>query len=460
MKRSKTIFITAFHSFVSKNILNTDVLKTVASNNDLQIVILVPDIKESFFKNLYERNNILVKGVPIRSMTNRKQTRLFSAWSHLLIDSSYLRYKRHERLNIHRNIRTYTKFVVEIFLTKLFIWNPIVRWLIRKTFLSLVKFQEVKEIFDTYKPDVVFSTDVFDEADCLVAVETKRRGIKLISMVRSWDNCYSKGLMRVIPNKLIVNNEAIKLEAISMHRVPSEDIVVLGSPQYDVFIKKERTPREEFFRSMGLDPDKKLVLYAPAGAILSDTDSDIINILNKALSHNKFGTLVQFLVRNHPNHPADLKFASNWPGFVIEDPGKTFNNNPKDTELTMSDNEHLADEVFYADVVVWVATTLPLDAVVFDRPLISIDFDGFKHKKYYDSVRKYHDEDHMKKMLDLGGVSISKNPKELIFMINRYLENHLLDSDGRAKIRAQQFYKLDGNAGKRIGEYMVSQINS
>lgn len=279
-------------------------------------------------------------------------------------------------------------------------------------------------------------------------------------MVRSWDNCYSKGLMRVVPNKLIVNNETIKTEAISIHQVFSKDIIVLGSPQYDIFINGERTSKEEFFRSMGLDPKKKLVLYAPAGAILSDTDSDIVKILSEALNHGEFGMPVQFLVRNHPNHPADFKFVPDLSGFVIEDPGKTFNNNPKDTELTISDNEHLADEVFYADVVVWVATTLPLDAVVFNKPLVSINFDGFKHKKYYDSVRKYHDEDHMKKMLSLGGVSISKNPEQLISMISDYLNNPSLDSDERAKIITQQFYKLDGMAGKRIGEYVVSQINS
>ncbi len=461
MLKQKKIFITVFHPFITKNILDTEVFSTLRSNENTHIFLLVPSHKEQFIRDNYSYENVAIIGVPVTKIIKNKLAVIFSRISWLMMNTHYMKYKRKERFDIKKNILSLFRFYGESFLSDVLSSNSRLNNFFRYLFRKFSKFIDIKNIFDKYKPDILFSTDVFDEADCLFSIEAQRRGIRVIGMVRSWDNCYSKGIMKITPNKLIVNSTTLKQEAHQIHQIPLSDIQVLGSAQHDIFINRERTPKDEFYKLMRLDPNKKFIIFAPAGTILSDTDDQIVDIFRKALLDDKFVSPVQFLVRNHPSHPAVLKSIANIKDFLIEEPGKIFNKgNPKDTEILLKDNEHLADELFYADVVVWVATTLPLDAVVFDKPLVAVDFDGYEKKTYYKSIRKYHDEDHMRKMLDLGGVSISKNPEQLISMINRYLKDPSLDSDGRAKIRAQQFYKLDGGAGKRIGEFLVTQVNS
>ncbi|MHB1330561.1 MAG: CDP-glycerol glycerophosphotransferase family protein [Minisyncoccota bacterium] len=461
MTRQKKIFITVFHPFITKNILDTEVFSTLRSNKDISIFLLVSDHKERFIRKNYSDSNVTVIGIPVSKIIQSKLAIFFSRISWLMMNTQYMRYKRRERLDANRSVLSYLKFGIESVLSILISNSPVLNDIFRRSFKRYSKFRDIEDIFDRYRPDVLFSTDIFDESDCLFVIEAKRRGIRTIGMIRSWDNCYSKGIMRAIPDKLITNNYNLKHEAHTMHQIPEEDIEVLGSAQHDIFVKSRRTPKDEFYKSMGLDPDKSLIIFAPAGTILSNTDNQIVDILHKALIKGKFVRQVQFLVRNHPSHPADLKLVSDFEGFSVEEPGKIFNkSNPKDTEILLKDNEHLADELYYADVVVWVATTLPLDAVIFNKPLISIDFDGYKMKPYFKSVRKYHDEDHMRKMLDLGGVSIAENPEQLIQMINRYLEDPSLEKEGRVKIREQQFYKLDGEAGKRIGEFILSEVIS
>ena len=455
---TRTILITAFHAFITKNILNTGVFKTLLGEKDLKIVLVVPEGKESFFKEKYEKNNVFVIGISNNLLLEEKNTKFLSRWSHLLIDANYPTYKRHERLDSSGTFFAYIKFFVETALTKLMSGRKFINNILRKFALTSVKHPAVVDIFDKYKPDIVFSTDAFDESDCLFAIEAKRRKIFLVGMVRSWDNCYSKGLMRVIPDKLVVNNETIKDEAVNMHQVPAEDIAVLGSPQYDSFVNNKRTPKEEFCNSMNLDSNKKLITFAPAGRILSNIDGQIIEMLKNAIDSGKFKYPVQFLIRNHPNHPADISSIANRKDMVVEDPGKAFNKNPKDTELTLSDSEHLADELFYSDIVMWVATTLGMDAIVFDKPQIVVDFDGHEDRPYYKSVRRYHDEDHMKKMLALGGVTVAMSENELISAINHYLEDPSWNKEGRELVRKQQFHGLDGKAGVRIGRYLVSFI--
>jgi hypothetical protein len=454
----KTLLMTVFHPFITKNILNTDAFKTIKSDRELKIVLAVPDNKSTFFKENYERDNVRVIGVPLEKFSTSRIITYFHRISWLIMNTHYLRYKRRERLDASYHPLAYLKFAGEVLMMNLFSGSTSIRKIFRGFFLSYSRHSEVERVFDEVNPDVVFSTDAFDVNDSLFAAEARRRGLKLVTMVRSWDNCYSKGVLRVLPDKLIVNNKTLKQEAIEFHDVPEESTSVLGSPQYDTFVSGTRTPREEFFRSMGLDPNKKLILFAPAGTILSDTDTQLVDIFKKAIDTGGFKKPVQFLIRNHPNHPANLSSISGREDMVVEDPGKVFNKNPKDTELTKNDNEHMADELYYADMVVWVATTLGMDAIVFDKPQIAVDFDGYERKPYNQSVRRYHDEDHMKKMLALGGVSVAYSAEELIELMNHYLEDPSWNREGRERVKDQQFYKLDGQAGKRIGEYILSQI--
>ena len=73
-----------------------------------------------------------------------------------------------------------------------------------------------------------------------------------VGMVRSWDNCYSKGILKAIPDTVIVNNETIKRESFDIHGVDEDTICPVGVPQYDHLSKiLETEEREEFLQSIG-----------------------------------------------------------------------------------------------------------------------------------------------------------------------------------------------------------------
>ena len=59
----KTIFITAFHSFISRGILNTDAFKMLAEKQDLKLVIFTPNYKKDSYVDTYGRNNVIIEGV-------------------------------------------------------------------------------------------------------------------------------------------------------------------------------------------------------------------------------------------------------------------------------------------------------------------------------------------------------------------------------------------------------------
>ena len=196
-----------------------------------------------------------------------------------------------------------------------------------------------------------------------------------------------------------------------------------------------------------------------AGAVLSNTDWQLCQILKEALENGSLPENVQFLVRNHPQHPADLsKFAGD-PSFIIDNPGHmTKAGDRKNIEFRPQDSEHLRNSIYYSDIVMYVATSLGLDSSVFNKPQIMVSFDGFEKKPYIRSVKRYNREDCLYNLVRCGGTKVVKSKEEWIMAINAYLKNPTLDQSGRDEIVKQHLYKIDGKAGERIANILLSFV--
>src|SRR3989344_6429226 len=199
----KTIFITAYHPFISKNILNTNVFGILKQRKNLRIILLVPVILKDFFENNYRFDNVVIESIDLAPFSKSRLSNFY------------------------------------------------------------------KDYFEKYKPDIVFSTDVYDDFDQALIKEAKIRKIFVIGMIRSWDNNISKGLMRCFPDKLIVNNEVIRKEATELHNYPEGNIFIGGLPQFDDYLKAPFKRREEFFGSIGGNPEKRTILFSPGSREIS-----------------------------------------------------------------------------------------------------------------------------------------------------------------------------------------------
>ncbi|AKM83786.1 TPA: hypothetical protein DCZ46_00400 [Candidatus Campbellbacteria bacterium] len=457
VKNKKVLFITSFHGIISKNILNSDVFKVLKSDNNLEIVVFVPEHKKKLFEKYYSSEKVVFEGVNPRKISQNRINVFFSRISLLLINSHYLWYKKREKINRSKSLIIFLKYFYKITFTKFFASSKIAKKIFRFFDYLFVPKNFLAEYFDKYNPDCVFVTDVFDSTDSFFLRDAKYRKIHSVGMVRSWDNCNSKGLLRVLPDKLIVNNETIKADAEFIHLVPQNDIYVGGLPQFDKLLNEKRISRELFCNKIGADIKKKIIMFSPVGDPLSDTDWQICQILKDALNSNEIPADVQFLVRLHPGRDLPIGDFVKDNNFIFDKPGI---GEGKDVEFRPDDTNHLADSLFHSNLIIWIATTLGIDALVYDKPQIVVNFDGFENKKYIESVKRYHDEDHMKKMLDLGGMSVVNSKEELIDIINKYINDPSLNRDKRKMVIDQQFWKLDGRSGERIGQYILNEINN
>lgn len=339
------------------------------------------------------------------------------------------------------------------------------RWrIVRNLFRSLIYYFPGPAIFDgyfeKYAPDLIFSTDVKDLLDSHLIIEAKKRKIFTIGMVRSWDYLTGKGLVRVKPDKLVVHNEHLKEEAERYADMKPEDIFVSGVPHYDPYVNEKRTNRTEFFQKIGGDSKKRLIFYAPWGDKFADTDWQFLEILSGAIRDKRLPSDLQILVRLPPGDTVErLEKLRSDPVFIFDSPGVGFGErHRKANEMSYQDLLHLADSLYYSEVVVAPPSTIAIDAAVFDKPVVLMAFDGFRVKGYYQGVRHYYDFNHIRQLVASGGQQVARNREEFITVINRYLHNPALDRVGRQALVAEQCFKLDGQASERLADYLLSYL--
>lgn len=439
----KTIFITSFFGLIARNILATDVLTRLRSNKDLKIVILAPEEKGEFYRQEFGSDNVIIEG--IREYRRPFLDKLFST---AFLNASDTAARRIHRLIERKRDKRYLSFVYHCVLAKIAKAKPVrhfMRWL---DYRITPKFF-FAGYFEKYSPDLVFATDLFEPHDIDVMREAKHRGIPAIGMVRSWDNVTSKGLNRIIPDKLIAHTEKIKEEAVAYCDFRPSDVLVVGIPHYDNYTAEKRISREELFRKLQLNPKKKTIFFAPPSDIYSKNDPISEKAINALKEMDAQLLLRMYLVGNV--QLGKIKAVPNKIAIDVPGSGSDFMR----ADLTSGD-AHLADLLYHSDVVVAFASTLAIDAVVFDKPVVFIGFDGTPGRPYWQSLRRFYDYDHQKSILETGGVRLARTLEELVRLVKVYLDNPRVDEGGRKRIVEERCWKLDGRSSERLADAILN----
>jgi hypothetical protein len=151
-------------------------------------------------------------------------------------------------------------------------------------------------------------------------------------------------------------------------------------PQWDLYFREGTlSTRDAFFRRIGADPSRKLVTVTTTPRELYPHHDHVLRVLIRAMTDNAWRGQVQLLVRLHPRdeREAYTEFEGT-PNVIIEKP---FRSTVKAgdglaVDITAENQRHLANTMRHSDVVVNVASTLAIEAAIFDTPVVNVSFDG------------------------------------------------------------------------------------
>jgi hypothetical protein len=205
----------------------------------------------------------------------------------------------------------------------------------------------------------------------------RKLGIRSALCVASWDNLTSKGLIRVVPDHVIVWNEAQAAEARTLHGVPADRITVTGAQTFDRwFAMRPTRTREEFCRRAGLNPDRPYLLYTGSSVFIAPEEVPFAERWLLALRQSGEPRLAQLgaLFRPHPAnsrqwHTFDLASFPNaavWPPIGTDPNSAGF-------------KEDFFESVYYSEGVVGINTSAQIEASILGRPVFTVRSPEFAH---------------------------------------------------------------------------------
>lgn len=449
----KTMFIVLDAGTAIRNILRTDIFTALREEPGLRLVIFSP-IADPEFKKEFEGPNVVVEPLPYWKMNGRVKL-LRSLRKDIWAELFHLARFNEKRTRKTRSLASLVK--------ALFLRNADAAK-IKRVVHRLERWEDTctpslgDVYFEKYRPDLVFYTSLYARDLCL-EVGAHQRGIKSAAFILSWDNPTTKGPFPVRPDRAILWNEILRDELMKYHEFRADQLCVAGVPQFDIYAHRENyLSREEFFRKWKLDPARKLITYTTGTPGTAPHDDQIVEMLYRKMVSGAFRQPAQLMVRLHPKDLYEsYRRLENQPNLILQMPGRRAKTNDA-WNPTREDMYGLAELMCYSDVVVNIASTITIDAAAFDTPIINIAFDGFQELPYDQSVRRYYEYEHYKRVVNTGGFKISYGIDELVTHIQQYLDDPKLDAAGRARIREEQCWQLDGRAGRRIAEFLLRYL--
>ena len=451
----KTIFILLPTGFNVRNFLFTGIMDKLLDREDLRVIAVtrVPDITQ-LYPAMSER--LLFRAFPAQA-----------SYSFTDFFNAVLR-RRFYKINETRSFKILSRGPLQPkrgdFLLETLLSQPmprsrtLYRWIdaLEESFDRVSP--QVRQLFQEFGPSLVVSTHPTANYESEFLKYARKAGVPSVGMVKSWDVLTTKGYIPVPLDYYLVWNQVMIDEITQLHGVPEDRLAVTGIPHFDVYADTACAPsREEFLARHGLDPAKQTVLFASTSPEINPEQPVILRRLVGALGQGQW-TSVQVLARIHQLDSLERYKNIAHPNLTFQVPGEYLASSGDRRLLDPEFLTELRDTLLHCDVVVNTASTMALDAVAMDKPVVNIAFD-MEPKGYYKSCRRYYDFDHLQPIVQSGATKTADSMEEFLSLILRYLNDSGLESPERARLRETMCYQIDGQSAARTAGHLLQVLD-
>lgn len=310
--------------------------------------------------------------------------------------------------------------------------------------------QNYKGLLQQHQPALLFFTHQRPPFVAPMIEAARQCEIRTVAFIFSWDNLASKGRMAGNFDDYIVWSALMKQEL--LHFYPSlkaEQVHVGGTPQFEPYaMDAYKTPKSDFYSLFRIDSHRPTLCFSCGDISTSKNDENYITEIAKAVLNRELCQEVNFIVRTSPAEAPDRFFALaeqypfivwNYPDWIYAREGHP---EPWTQRIpTEQDVKDLRALLEYCDLNINMCSTMSLDFMQFDKPVINPVF-GNGINGLYDDQRflKYA---HYERVAHSGAVAIVQNKAELIAAINHALSHPQKASAERKKL-------LDIHIGKPL----------
>ncbi len=227
----------------------------------------------------------------------------------------------------------------------------------------------IRKYLESQHPDIVLLTPLIDLGSSQIEYLRAARALRIPTglCVWSWDHLSSKALIRDTPDRVFVWNPTQKQEAMTLHGVPADRIVVTGAQCFDQWFDRQPSrDHETFCEQVGLPTSPPFVLWVCSALFQgSPVEAQFVLKWIHALRSSARERLrnVPILVRPHPSRLAE------WEGIDLSGLNAVlWGGNPIDAQSRAD----YFDSLYHSAAVAGINTSAFIEAGIVGRPVHTI----------------------------------------------------------------------------------------
>lgn len=454
------------NGFAARMILHTNVIGELKKSGLGKIAVILPVEENSTFKDLESRLGISI--YCIDKKYSRVLQEYFSLRKYIYedINSNPALLSKHLKSKFdYRGYNPWRKVKPNIYfgLHKVVRKMGFLKGLFRGYEKVLLRDKKLRKLLKKIDPKVIISTYPVNYLEGAALQIGNELGITTVTQLSSWDNITCKGRFPSISDYFISWGKIMTDELKEYYNLSGDRIFETGVPHFDK--GKELVNESDLkcnIQELGLDPEKPYIFFGMSSPYFAPREIDIVERLSDQINRNIYGENMQLVIRPHPQNVqgeiADKKWlprldslkgervSINYP--VLENSTLPWNVNEKDFQ-------QLVNLIAGCSVVINTGSTLSIEGLIYDKPVIVSLFDADYILKVYNSAQRIRDYFHFKKLIDTGAVSAVYHYEDLKNTMLEYLENPRLKHENREKALKLECGEVDGNSSKRIAESLL-----
>ena len=488
------IFIVADHGLALVYFLQTDVIPTLLAGG-VDVVLLTDDGLKDPIQHKFGQPGLTVEGLRLKEARQyfENTAHAIQYWLHFLrwmggsdrinceAMNGHLRQMQYETSTGGKLLMPFIRLAVAV-LRK----SKAARRLLmdaQQRFTPAI----YSDLFDKYQPAVVVASTpgwrldryILREASAWTCTRanipasdpgSSQRSIRTGAVIVGWDNPSSYRLPGAPVQFINCWSEIQKQELVLGSDWLPEQVNIGGIPTYDGYFKKTwLVSKEEYFAQHGLDPKRKLLSYACSFVTFSPNYRNV-ETLARLVAADGLAAPSQLLIRLHPNHfQKDSIYEKEAQQIrqLVQSLAHVHLVEPVALggELGYYSGEDMPEKasmMAYSDVFLTVYSTMMVETAIHDRPIVAtcIDVPGGWNTpgKFSLSLREIGEWPTHQRFRQAKAGRVAFNEAELCEAVNAYLLNPQLDAQQRQKFIRDEVTFTDASAGKRTGEYLISQV--
>lgn len=449
-KNNIDILYLASHGFAVRMLIQTDLLSKLKARG-YSVGIVTSDSTDPSVTDYCKKNGI--SNIEFKETATRFQPHLELFRKYILEDvkKNPALYEKHLRLRdqASKSFSYWWKYNASSSIYSLVKKFPGIRTSFKRYERKLLTSADADNLIKNYCPKLVISTVPVNIWEAKLLHSASNANIKTTTHILSWDNISCKGHFRQLTDEFIVWGEIMKNELIKYYGIEPARIHETGVPHFDVHFQQQANNTSA--------NTERYIFFAMSSPYFAPREIDVVEKIASWVEQDTWPGL-NFCIRPHPQNVIGNLADLNWlPRLKKLESTRVIVNYPGINEhsginwsMKQDDMYEMSKLVGNASIVLNSCSTMSIDGLSFDKPVIVTAFDNEEILPWHISVKRVMEYEHFRNLIESGAVKKVDNYADLKHSITAYLADPTLDSTKRKKFLYREIGIGDGNSTDRV----------